>query len=53
LGKTHRQDTSTWGNARGFSTIGYPVVLRVVSPRIIHKAEVQEIALNLADSQAV
>jgi acetate---CoA ligase (ADP-forming) len=34
-------------------TIGYPVVLRVVSPQIIHKSEVQGIALNLADGRAV
>ncbi len=33
--------------------IGYPVVLRVVSPQIIHKSEVQGIALNLADAAAV
>ncbi len=33
--------------------IGYPVVLRVVSPQIIHKFEVQGIALNLADAEAV
>ena len=33
--------------------IGYPVVLRVVSPQIIHKSEVQGIALNLADAEAV
>ncbi len=33
--------------------IGYPVVLRVVSPQIIHKSEVQGISLNLADAAAV
>jgi acetyltransferase len=33
--------------------IGYPVVLRVVSPQIIHKSEVQGIALDLADAAAV
>ncbi len=33
--------------------IGCPVVLRVVSPQIIHKSEVQGIALNLTDGQAV
>jgi acetate---CoA ligase (ADP-forming) len=34
-------------------TIGYPVVLRVVSPQVIHKSEVQGIALNLTDAKAV
>ena len=33
--------------------IGYPVVLRVVSPQIIHKSEVQGIVLNLGYGQAV
>ena len=33
--------------------IGYPVVLRVVSPQIIHKSEVQGITLNLTDAEAV
>ena len=33
--------------------IGCPVVLRVVSPQIIHKSEVKGIALNLADEPAV
>ncbi len=33
--------------------IGYPVVLRIVSPQIIHKSEVQGIALDLADAGAV
>ena len=34
-------------------TIGYPAVLRVVSPQIIHKSEVQGIALDLDDAEAV
>jgi acetyltransferase len=34
-------------------SIGFPVVLRVVSPEIIHKSEVQGIALNLADAEEV
>ncbi len=34
-------------------SIGYPVVLRVVSPQIVHKSEVQGIALNLGDAGAV
>ncbi len=33
--------------------IGFPVVLRVVSPQIVHKSEVQGVALNLADAEAV
>jgi acetyltransferase len=33
--------------------IGYPVVLRLVSPRVIHKTEVRGVALNLADAGAV
>jgi acetyltransferase len=32
---------------------GYPVVLRVVSPQIVHKWEVDGVALNLADAAAV
>jgi acetyltransferase len=33
--------------------IGYPVVLRIASPKIIHKSEVKGVALNLVDSEAV
>jgi acyl-CoA synthetase (NDP forming) len=33
--------------------IGYPVVLRVVSPHIVHKWEVEGVALNLADPEQV
>jgi acetyltransferase len=33
--------------------IGYPVVLRVLSPQIVHKSEMKAVALNLADGQAV
>ncbi|MBN2579809.1 MAG: acetate--CoA ligase family protein [Pirellulales bacterium] len=33
--------------------IGYPVVLRVVSPQIVHKSEVQGIALNLTGAESV
>ena len=33
--------------------IGYPVVLRVVSPQIVHKYEVKGVALDLADAGAV
>ncbi|MHC4181291.1 MAG: acetate--CoA ligase family protein, partial [Planctomycetota bacterium] len=33
--------------------IGYPVVLRVVSPLVIHKTEVKGVALNLANAYAV
>ncbi len=33
--------------------VGYPVVLRVVSPQIIHKTEVKGVVLNLADADAV
>jgi succinyl-CoA synthetase beta subunit len=32
---------------------GYPVVLRVISPQIIHKSDVQGLALDLADADAV
>jgi len=32
---------------------GYPVVLRAISPQIIHKSEVRAVALNLADAEAV
>lgn len=33
--------------------IGFPVVLKVLSPHIIHKSEVGGVRLNLADSDAV
>jgi len=33
--------------------IGYPVVLRVVSPLVIHKTEVKGVALNLVNAYAV
>ena len=33
--------------------IGYPAVLRVVSPQVIHKSDVKGVALNLADAEAV
>ncbi|GJM24084.1 MAG: acyl-CoA synthetase [Phycisphaerae bacterium] len=33
--------------------IGYPVVLRIASRRIIHKSEVNGVALNLKDAEAV
>ena len=33
--------------------IGYPVVLRVVSPQIVHKTEVKGVALDLGDAAAV
>lgn len=33
--------------------VGYPVVLRVESPQIVHKSEAKALALNLADAAAV
>ena len=33
--------------------LGYPAVLRVVSPKIVHKFEVRGVILNLADADAV
>ena len=33
--------------------LGYPVVLRVVSPQIVHKYDVKGVALNLKDAEAV
>jgi len=33
--------------------LGYPVVLRVVSPQIVHKFDVKGVALNLTDADAV
>jgi len=33
--------------------IGFPVVLRIVSPQIVHKYDVKGVALNLPDAQAV
>ncbi len=33
--------------------VGFPAVLRVVSPQIVHKFDVKGVALNLADTNAV
>ena len=33
--------------------IGYPVVLRIVSPQVVHKWDVKGVVLNLADAAAV
>lgn len=33
--------------------VGYPVVLRVVSPQIVHKSEAKGVALDLEDAEAV
>jgi acetyltransferase len=33
--------------------IGYPVVLRVLSPQIVHKSEMKAVALNLADAESL
>ncbi len=33
--------------------IGYPVVLRAISPQIVHKSEVKGVTLNLTDADAV
>ena len=33
--------------------IGYPVVLRVISPQIVHKFDVKGVALNLANAEGV
>jgi acyl-CoA synthetase (NDP forming) len=33
--------------------IGYPVVLRVLRPQIVHKSEMKAVALNLADPESV
>jgi len=33
--------------------IGYPVVLRVISPQIVHKFDVKGVALDLPDAEAV
>ena len=33
--------------------IGYPVVLKIVSPQLLHKSDVGGIRLNLADRDAV
>lgn len=33
--------------------MGYPVVLRVISPQIVHKSEMKAVALNLGDAEAV
>ncbi|MGA0025729.1 MAG: acetate--CoA ligase family protein, partial [Burkholderiales bacterium] len=45
--------TSADEAVRAAETLGYPVVLKIESPDILHKTEAKGVALNLADAPAV
>ncbi len=49
----HRLCSSPEEAAEFADQIGYPVVLRVVSPQVVHKWDVGGVKLNLQDSSAV
>ncbi|MCS7303523.1 MAG: acetate--CoA ligase family protein [Thermoguttaceae bacterium] len=49
----HRLCTSPEEAAEFAEQIGYPVVLRVVSPQVVHKWDVGGVRLNLQNSEAV
>ena len=48
-----RLAASREGAVSAASEIGYPVVLKIVSPDIAHKSDVGGVALNLGDAEAV
>jgi len=50
---TNKLCTSCDEAVRFAEKIGYPVVLRVVSPQIVHKFDVKGVALDLANGEAV
>ena len=49
----HRLCTTADEAVAAAEQFGYPVVLRVISPQIVHKSEVHGVALNLKDADAV
>ncbi|MHC4406892.1 MAG: acetate--CoA ligase family protein, partial [Planctomycetota bacterium] len=49
----HRLCSTAAEAAQFAAEIGFPVVLRVVSPEIVHKSEAMALALNLGDARAV
>ena len=49
----HRLCTSAEEAAQFADQIGYPVVLRIVSPQVVHKWDVGGVVLNLHDASAV
>lgn len=48
-----RLTNSADGAAKAATEIGYPVVMKIVSPDILHKTEIGGVALNLANEAAV
>lgn len=50
---THKLCTTAEEAVTFARQIGYPAVLRVVSPLVVHKTEVKGVALNLANAYAV
>jgi acyl-CoA synthetase (NDP forming) len=51
--KGERLVQSTAEAADAASALGFPVVLKIQSPEILHKTEVGGVVINLADAQAV
>ncbi|MBN1590376.1 MAG: acetate--CoA ligase family protein [Pirellulales bacterium] len=49
----HRLCTTADQAVAAADQFGYPVVLRVISPQIVHKSEVHGVALDLASADAV
>lgn len=48
-----REATSAEEAVRVAGTLGYPVVMKIHSPQILHKTEVEGVALDLADAEGV
>jgi acyl-CoA synthetase (NDP forming) len=49
----HRLAADVQGALEAAAAIGYPVVAKIVSPDILHKTEIQGVALDLRDRAAV
>lgn len=49
----HRVCQSPEEAAAAAAQFGYPAVLRLISPQIVHKSEMKAVALNLADAESL